>query len=170
MALQSLVQLATITLQSSSAEIKFTGMPTVYRDLVLFGALRTDRADTNDPIRLRFNSDSTSGNYTRIAMYGNSGGAGGYSDSPGEVIIDAGASAASSTAGIFSALKLDLIDYRATDKYKTILTSSDLSTIETRRQAARWASLTAIDTITITPYFGTNFVAGSNISIYGRIA
>lgn len=170
MALQSLVPLATITLQSSSSEIKFTGMPTLYRDLVLFGALRTDRAESSDPIRLRFNGDSTSGNYTRIAMYGNSGGAGGYSDSPGEVIIDVGASAASASAGMFSALKIDLIDYRATDKYKTLLTSSDLSTVETRRQAARWASLNSIDTVSITPYFGANFVAGSNISIYGRIA
>lgn len=170
MALQSLVPLATITLQSPSAEIKFTGMPELYRDLVIFGALRTDRAAETDPIRLRFNNDSTSGNYTRVAMYGNSGGVGGYSDSPGEVIIDAGSTGASSASGMFSALKLDIIDYRMTNKYKTLLTTSNISSIETRRQSARWASLNAIETITITPYFGTNFVAGSNLSIYGRIA
>lgn len=170
MALQSTTALATFTLQSSSTSITLSTLPTAYRDLIIVGCLRTDRADTSDPVRLRFNNDSTNGNYTRVAMYGNGSSAAAYTDSPGEVIIDAGAAAASASSGIFSLLKVDIFDYQHLSKNKALLTSSNVSGVETRRQAARWSSLSAITSITITPYFGTNFVAGSTISLYGRIA
>ncbi len=170
MALQSTVALATIRLQSSASEITFSGFPSFYRDLVVVGSLRTDRGANNDPIRVRFNGDSTTGNYSRVSMSGNGSSPASYYDSPGEVIVDAGATGASANANTFSIFKLELIDYRQSNKHKTGLTWSEVAATEVRRQAFRWASNSSVASISITPYFGTTFSAGSTLSLYGRLA
>jgi hypothetical protein len=170
MALQSTTALANVTLQASSSTITFSGIPAVYRDLVVVGSLRTDRASTSDPIRIRFNNDSTNGNYHRISMSGNGSTASAYTDAPTEIIVDAGATAANATANVFSVFRLELFDYSQTNKHKTGLTYSDVSAVETRRQAARWASTSAVTSISIAPYFGTVFASGSTLSLYGVIA
>lgn len=159
--------LATLTLTGTDTEIQFASIPNTYRDLILIANSRTNRSAADEPLRLRFNADSTSGNYFRIALSGNGSSASAYYDSPGEVIIDSAAAAASSGTGHFAILNVEIFDYAQTNKHKTLFTTSGMSSLEVRRQAGRWASTTAITSLTLTPFFGGSFVSGSTFSLYG---
>ena len=162
--------LATLTLTGTDTEIQFSNIPSIYRDLILITNSRTNRSAADEPIRLRFNGDSTTGNYFRVTLSGNGSSASAYYDSPGEIIIDSAATAASSGSGHFAILNVDILDYAQTNKHKTVLTTSGISSIEVRRQAGRWASTTAITSLTLTPYFGGSFVSGSTFSLYGIVS
>lgn len=160
------IPLATITLTGNDTTILFSNIPAIYDDLIVTASPRTDRSATNDPLRVRFNNDSGS-NYGRMAMYGNGSSAAGYTDAPTEIIVDAGASGATASSGVFANFQMQVFDYADTNKLKSVLTTSDLATTETRRQSARWNSTATITSISIIPYFGTNFVSGSTFSLYG---
>lgn len=162
--------LATVTLGGTDSEILFSNIPNTYRDLILVGTLRTNYAATNEPLRVRFNGDSTSGNYKRIAMSGDGSSASAYSDSPGEVIVDVGATGANATSGQFSSFRLDALDYAITAKHKVGFTYSDIAAVQTRRQTWYYNQTTAISSISIVGYFGGSFVSGSTLSLYGVIA
>jgi hypothetical protein len=163
----SYIPLATITLTGNDAEIAFSNIPANFKDLMLSGNLRTDRSATSEPLRVRFNGDSTNGNYARVSMHGTGSSAASYTDAPTEVIVDVGATGASASSGVFSVFNLEVLDYATTDKHKTGLTASDIAGVETRRQAFRWASTSAITSISVSAYFGGNFVSGSSLSLYG---
>lgn len=162
--------LATLTLTGTDTEVQFANIPNSYRDLIIITNSRTNRAAADEPLRLRFNGDSTNGNYSRVSMSGNGSSPSSYTDSPGEIIIDSAATAASSGSGHFAILNVEIFDYAQTNKHKAVLTTSGISSLEVRRQAGRWASTTAITSLTLTPYFGGSFVSGSTFSLYGVIA
>ena len=68
--------LATVTVPSGGvASIEFAGIPTGYKHLQLRLLTRTNRADTNDFMTIRFNGDSGS-NYAYHSLYGNGASAG----------------------------------------------------------------------------------------------
>lgn len=163
--------LATITLGGSDSEILFSSIPNTYRDLVLVCAARTNNSATSEPVRLRFNSDSTNGNYARVSMHGSGSGSGdSYADAPGEIIIDMGAAGSYLGSTTYSILNIQIFDYAQGNKHKGVLTTSELAQVQVRRQAGRWASNTAINTISLTPYFGYNFQSGSTFSLYGIVS
>lgn len=163
--------LATITLGGSDGEIQFTSIPSTYRDLILVCTPRTSLAAATEPVRLRFNSDATNGNYARVSMSGSGSGSGdSYTDAPGEIIVDVAATASYSGANTFAVFRAEIFDYAQGNKHKSVLTYSEVTSTQVRRQAARWASTAAIHTITLTPYFGGNFVSGSVFSLYGVAA
>lgn len=163
--------LATLTLSGTDSEISFASIPNTYRDLIVVCSARTNTGSTSEPVRIRFNGDSTTGNYIRVSMSGSGSGSGSsYTDSPGEIIVDTAAAGGGLGSGIFSVFNIQIFDYAQTNKHKTVLTVSDLASVETRRQAGRWASTTAINTITLTPYFSNSFVSGSTFSLYGIVA
>ena len=171
MATNTYTPLATITLTVTDSEIVFSSIPATYRDLIVVCNARTNRSAADEPIRLRFNNDATTGNYSRVSMSGSGSGSGSsYTDSPGEIIIDSAATAASTGSGIFGILNVQIMDYSATDKHKSVLTTSGIASVEVRRQAGRWASTTAVNSITLIPYFANSFVSGSTFSLYGVIA
>lgn len=162
--------LATVTLTGNDSEILFSSIPSTYRDLILVGTLRTNYAATTEPLRIRFNGDSTNGNYKRVSMSGNGSTASAYTDSPGEVIVDVGATGANATSGQYSSFRLDALDYAITTKHKVGFTYSDVPAAETRRQTWYYNQTTAISSISVVGYFGGSFVSGSTLSIYGVIA
>jgi hypothetical protein len=162
--------LATVSLTGTDSEILFSSIPNTYRDLVLIGSLRTNFGAASEPLRIRFNGDSTSGNYKRVAMSGNGSSPSAYTDSPGEVIVDVGATAASATSGQYSSFRLDALDYAITTKHKVGFTYSDVAAVETRRQTWYYNQTTAISSISIVGYFGGSFVSGSTLSLYGVVA
>jgi len=160
--------LATITLTSTDSSIVFTSIPATYRDLVLVCQARgTITTFTN--VQMRFNSD-TGSNYSTVAMFG-TGSGGGISYSETATNITAEQIARSNdTSGVFTPITIQIMDYSATDKHKTVLTrNSSTVSAAVAALASRWASTSAITSITLYPY-GGSFEIGSTFSLYGVIA
>ena len=86
----------------------------------------------------------------------------------------ASASASGETGGLFAApqtvrstVVAQIMDYSATDKHKTVLTRSDNAGDRVRAYAGRYASTSAITTVSIGITGGATYSIGSTISIYG---
>jgi hypothetical protein len=155
--------LATVTLGSSASSVTFSSIPATYRDLILVAANTTLSTSGEAFGLLRFNGDSST-IYSRVQMVGNLG--------------SAQSTAASSENAIYSimvgsttynsALTIQIMDYSATDKHKTVLLRSSSPNI-VMGAAGRWGSTSAITSIVISPS-GTSWATGSTFSLYGVIA
>jgi hypothetical protein len=146
--------LATVTLGASASSVTFSSIPDTYRDLIVAVA-HSKSALTS--YTLRFNGDTTSGNYTGVYMAGDgvtafsgTGNTVGFGDSL--------------TSQIFQ-----IMDYSATDKHKTHLLRHNRSQSQVVAFALRWANTAAITSMAFTTPTGT-FSAGSTFSLYGVIA
>jgi hypothetical protein len=148
--------------------VTFSSIPNTFSHLQLRYMVRTNRASTEDIVQIRFNSD-TGANYSRHYMYGDGTlGSGGVANET-RILTD-GCTAASATAGQFGVGIVDLLDYKDTNKFKTLraLTGNDRngggSVI---LNSGNWRSNSAISTITITSYYGADFVQYSSFALYG---
>jgi hypothetical protein len=67
---------------------------------------------------------------------------------------------------------IQLMDYSATDKHKTVLSRKNQAARTTVAQASRWASTSAINKITVnvTQPDPTNFAVGSTFYLYGIVS
>jgi len=147
------IPLQTITLGSAASSVTFASIPQTYRDLVLVVSGGVSAPSTVS-VEIYPNGDSSNGSL--VWMQGN------------------GSSASSSTSSrIFFVLAannsssiIQFMDYSATDKHKTMLIR-DNNPDDVRGGAARWASTTAISSLTLTDASGQTFDAGTVFSIYG---
>lgn len=164
MALQSTTALATITLQSSSAEVVFSSIPSTYRDLIIvFNA--TANQDTD--VAMSFNGDTNNANYARRVMSADGGSTYSVTNQPRFITYYG-----SVATNVQQVQITQIIDYSATDKHKTSLSRSNRANSGVDAITNRWASLSPVNQITLTAVTGTNplFSAGSTFSLYGRIA
>jgi hypothetical protein len=161
--------LATLTLTSAVATVTFSSIPGTYRDLILEMNHRVDSSATAADSFFRFNAD-TGNNYNHVFMS----------------VINTGNVSASGTrtyletniddTTIFTRNQLQIFDYAQTDKHKSGLMTEGLASYAVFRRALRWASTSAITTISVTAAdrlgSGTpdNFAAGSTFCLYGVIA
>jgi hypothetical protein len=112
---------------------------------------------------MRFNGDSGS-NYSNMVAYGD-----------GSSTASASGSGTSFELGYFTtnpAMSItQVLDYSATDKHKTTLIryGSPASSNITAMRVARWASTSAITSITLTTTTGT-YSIGTTFSLYGIVA
>ena len=159
--------LANITLSSSAASVTFGSIPSTYRDLVLIASVRSAASGTGDVMRVRINSDTSSSNYPRIGMYGTGSTTGSFSATtdPGLILQSTAAGSASNT---FDINIVQIMDYSATDKHKTVLIrQSEATTTVVVAQAARWANTAAITSLNIVTDGGDNIASGSSFALYG---
>ena len=151
--------LGTLTLSGADSSITFANIPATYRDLVMVANMVYTGA-SGDTI-LRINGD-TGSNYSSVFMVGN-----GSSPSSGSE------SARSYMNPIYAAsfgrgtMIWQLNDYSATDKHKTSLVRTDAAGARTVAMAGRWASNSAVTSITITDFASDTFAIGSTFSLYG---
>jgi hypothetical protein len=109
----------------------------------------------------RFNSDSGS-NYSRVLMYA----------PPATSLAQTSRSAVESSTGPTSLQPtfLQIMDYSATNKHKTVLQRQGLiatdSTFFVSASASRWANTAAITTVSLTTASGT-FNAGFTFNLFG---
>jgi hypothetical protein len=151
--------LATVTLGGSDAEIIFSSIPATYRDLIL---VANGFTSSNFQFQTRFNSDGGS-NYPYVQMYAapTQG-----SDSGTLTAVRA----VFGGSGYAEVAVLQIMDYSATDKHKTVLARENaIANSWVGARTTRWANTNAIDTISLTPVAGT-FSIGSTFSLYGVIA
>lgn len=149
-----------------AASIDFTSIPSTYTDLVLVCSLRVSRASVVNNTVIKFNGSSTS--YSERVLYGNGSSAGSYSDTQ---IYDVN-NAANSTASTFANSQFYIPNYAGS----TNKSVSNDSVSETNATAATaqlvaglWSNTSAITSISLTDYSGTNFVQYSTAYLYGVI-
>lgn len=148
MATPTYIPLATIT-PSGASLVTFSSIPATFRDLVL--VIRN--TSTVGVLKANFNND-TATNYSRVQMDGN--GSAANSSASTEPAIR--------TANATNALQiLQIMDYSATDKHKTVLVRTNRA-VEVAAYAQRWADTSAINEIDVTLVSGT---FTGTMSLYG---
>ena len=153
--------LATVTLASSAASVTFSSIPATYRDLIL---VYNGTVNIGATSAIRFNGDSGS-NYNEVQMYGVGSGSGTSSSSSNQTSLNVGYPGTGLTQ-----ISLAILDYSATDKHKTTLSRSDNAAVVTSAHAGRWASTSALTSISFSTTGVITYAAGSTFSLYGVIA
>jgi hypothetical protein len=162
--------IATTTLGTATASITFSSIPATFTHLQIRLIARSTRSSGISQYKLNFNGD-TAGNYAGHYFFG-SGGAPlvGFDGASATYIWGNPIAAASNAANIFGVGIVDILDYKDTNKYKTIraLGGSDengggyvgfLSGV--------WMSSSAITSITIGEPYGANFATYTSAALYG---
>jgi hypothetical protein len=149
--------LGNLTLGSLTSSVTFSSIPATYRDLVLVITATINFAGDAD-FELRLNSDFTDSNYPNVSMtgFGSGSGSSGSGNTP-----------AITMSQNLSNHIIQIMDYSATDKHKTMLTRDNITGGRTRASAIRYASTSAITAITLTDNSGIQLNAGSTFALYG---
>lgn len=159
----AMVALATTTLGSSAATITFGSIPATYRDLrLVVQAPLTSLPGTTD-MDFILNSDA-GGNYSGVTMTGNGSSA---TSASGSSLTRVDAPSDSTT--IDFVWTVDIMDYSATDKHKTILERYSRAAYGARAGCYRWANTAAVTTVTFRGGDSQTkpFAIGSTFSLYG---
>ena len=150
--------LANITLASSASSVTFSSIPATYRDLVLI--ITAQRTGSPVNMGLRFNGD-TGSNYTQVFMTGTGSATDSGTVSGTNAQIDVYPYAPSSG---FNNYILQIMDYSATDKHKTMLRRTNEAGNATEAAAHRWANTAAITSINLAM---VSMNTGSTFALYG---
>jgi hypothetical protein len=150
--------LANVTLGSTASSVTFSSISQAYRDLVLV----ITASSVGNTLALQLNND-TGSNYSWVTMGGNGSTATSTSQSGNsyatlnrQAIMD----------GVTASFVINIMDYSATDKHKTILNRADKAASGTDASANRWASTSAATSVTvIAPSWSLS--SGSTFALYG---
>ena len=155
MATATYTPIASITLGSSASSVTFSSIPQDYRDLIITveGSISSGAQEG----RFEFNGDTTEANTTSVFMNGD------------------GSSATSFTSNHFTFFYTDksfyivqVMDYSATDKHKSILSRGSRETSFTRAGAARWANTSAVTSILMRPNnVSVDWASGTKFALWG---
>jgi hypothetical protein len=161
--------LANITLGSSAATVTFGSIPATYRDLIVI--LTGTVVTTTNYVIIRLNGD-TGGNYSAQALSGaaNAAAAVAVLNPDGTTTVNSNYGTQPQSANPIQTI-LNIMDYSATDKHKTILVRSDQADNGYGPDAIanRWANTAAVTSISFAPN-GQSWAAGATFSLYGVIA
>lgn len=162
--------ITTEILGSAQSSITFSNLgdySSTYKHLQLRIASRSGRAAENDPIFLRFNSDSGS-NYSYHEMGPSGGGVYSAAGTSQTSVARAGSSAGSTAAAnAFGASVIDILDPYSTTKNTTTRTLMGVGGNTILLTSGAWYNTASITTITLTTFSATDFVTGSRFSLYG---
>lgn len=171
------VKLGTVVLGGAQATIDFASIPAGFEHLELVGELRTDVAAANDNPDLRFNNDSTNGNYyrQRLSIAAAATTAQEQLGTAAARQIVNGATGATAPANEFTHLRILVQDYAGSTlkqaycelRYRVGNTTGLLAI---GLVAIFWDSTAAVNRLTLAPTLGANFAAGSKVSLYGILA
>jgi len=156
------VPLATQTLSSTATSVTFSSIPATYRDLVV--VCNFQNSGTSSASRLRLNLD-TGANYSGVWMVGN-----GSTTASASEASQTGARIFGATLGPANTFSnvgiIQVIDYSATDKHKTVLTRYGSAGTDIQATASRWANTAAVTAVTIFDVLGQTYSIGSTFSLY----
>jgi hypothetical protein len=161
--------IATTTLGSNQASVTFSGITGSFTDLVIVMVARSDRASTNDILRIGFNSDTSAANYSATNIAADTGAGTAYSNryTRGSYYgpIFPGLPAASHTAGVFGNVLVSINNYSNTTTNKTYLARGN-PMVDVGASVGLWNNTAAISSIVISAAFG-NLISGSTFTLYG---
>jgi hypothetical protein len=160
------------TLGSNTASVTFSSIPNTYTHLELLIQARSGHGSMGDFVLVRYNGDSTSGNYAYQMMIIN-----------GTTVVCDGNPSSSftgfpaisgngNTSNIFGICRLIIPEYKNTSVTKTGFAqgnsaSGSISYTGSTTNGMYWNSTAAISSITLSLNSGNSFLTGSTFSLYG---
>jgi hypothetical protein len=148
--------LATVTLGSSASSDTFSSIHATYRDLIVVNSGTTS---SNSSAYLQYNAD-TGSNYSQVLMLGNGTAAQSFSGTS----TGAEVGTVYGTQGI---IRVQIMDYSATDKHKTALSRSDNAANQTLASATRWANTAAITSVRAYYQTAATWQTGTTFNLFG---
>jgi hypothetical protein len=172
-------------LSSNAPTISLSDINPNYTNLYLVAHARSDANAKLDFINITMNGDNTTSNYssgflTSAIVNGQPVTANQYARfTSNQGIRVPGMHGAQSTANLYGSMEVDFINISNSSNYKTTL--ARVAQIEfgantccqnagdghTGYSSGQWRSTTAINSITLRPAVGSNFVSGSTFTFYG---
>lgn len=163
--------IATTTVGSGGAgTITFSSIPATYTHLQIRLHARSNRANVNDPVLIRMNSDSTAANYVGHALYGSGTSAVATHMSGDLGLLNYSIAGNNASASVFGAMVMDILDYTNTNKYTTIrsLCAGDNNGSGLIGfNSGLWINTNAVTSLTIAPFGGSSFNEYSSFALYG---
>ena len=157
-------------LGSNTASITFSSIPGTYTDLTLRVSARSDDAGQMDYLQTRFNSDSAT-NYSNTWLRGNgSVAASGRTTSSSYIQFLYSTNASGSVANTYGNSEIYIPSYTASQNKPIFhfgVKEENATQTFMGAQAGLWRNTDAITSITITPVFGTTWLATSSFYLYG---
>jgi len=154
----ALTPIAWQSLGSTTATVTFSSIPGTYRDLYLVISATSGYRYTG----ITMNSD-TGTNYSNVWALGDGSAATSSSNSSSAFYIGAGG-----TTSVANLVIINIMDYSATDKHKSVLVRNNISDAQTWMSAHRWANTAAVTRLDIVPSGAAlGFAAGSTFALYG---
>ncbi len=150
------IALANLTLSSGQQEITFSSIPATYRDLVV--VIEGTSTAGDNAVNFKMNGVTTDMSYVQMI------GTGSTTISNSTTVGSCGA--------MFTArsmIVINIMDYAATDKHKTVLSRSSIAAGDVRAFAARWGSTNAMTSFAV--YTNNNqFATGTTFALYGIVS
>jgi len=160
-------QIATTTATGSTADVTFSSISQDYTHLQLRMIIKNHTANTNQT-RIQFNSDTAS-NYSWHQLRGD-GASATSSAGTSTAFSFVGNHPSTAVASAFAVYVVDILDYKDTNKYKTIrsLGGYDLNNTDGNvfMNSSNWRSTSAVSTIRIYPG-ADSFGQYSSFQLYG---
>ncbi len=160
--------IATVTVGAGGASsVTFSSIPSTYTHLQIRGIARD--TSTNGSLSMQFNSD-TGNNYARHNMYGTGSGVFASASSSTSAVSIGYMALSSDGSGIFGSTVVDILNYANTSKYKTTRSLSGVDTNgtgEINLRSGLWLSTSAVTSISIGIFGGTNIAQYSQFALYG---
>lgn len=154
------VLIGQITLTSAQATVSFTNLPQTYRDLRLV-VTATNSVGASNGIWMQLNGDA-GGNYSYTYMRA-SGTATYGTSATGTTYSSIGWLSNSNPTPV----QTSIMDYSMTNKHKTIISRSDEVAGYLFAWVNRWASTSAVTSISLFNESSGNFAIGSTFALYG---
>lgn len=167
--------IATYVVASTQGAVTFSNIPNTFKHLQVRCFTRGNRATYPvDGFDMRFNGDSTSGNYRWHQLQGNGADATG-GDSGTSSSIDLGQPGTNASSGAFAATIVDILDYASTSKNKVSRSINGLDVNGNvngypglvAMKSGLWLSTAAITSITLSPAIGPSWNQYSHFALYG---
>jgi hypothetical protein len=159
-----------------SSSIGFSSIPATYTDLMIVGAIKTNRTTSNDFIKGYFNTDQTDNNYTGYLAYGSATGTASgvtYAGATAPRYFGECAGDNSSVTNNFSSTYIYIQDYGTAGITKCWIGEGGQSAWGgTNAQIisnsiGRWSGTAAINAVTFVPGVQTLWLQHSTLSLYG---
>lgn len=157
--------LANITLGSSAASVTFSSISQAYRDLVL--VVTGGSLSSGAQMTMQFNSTTTT-SYYMVTMEGDGASTASSSDNLDNLktsILNSPFRPGELGNGI-----INIMDYSATDKHKSVLARVNNGGRMTGAAAGRWESTSAITTVKVYLSNTQSWDAGATFSLFGIAA
>ena len=168
----SFESIATVTVGSGGqSSISFSSIPSTYKHLQIRVLARSDRAVTWEGAWVCLNGDTAGTLYTRHLIDGDGATATASATVPTSGgTVPTNTPGASTTANVFGAGVVDILDYTDTNKYKTLrlLTGFDANgSGDLRFISGLWRNTNAVSSIVLNTQGGGSFVQYSSFALYG---
>lgn len=178
-----LVFIAESVLGAGAASVSFSSIPQRYRDLLIVGEVRTNRAAESDGVLMQVGAGAvdSGGNYATLLVY--SGAITGANQNavvatnlPTATSFQCGVVAGDSAdAGCFGSVEIHLLGYANAAHHRSQTARSGLYSGTTQvilnaDASGRWVNAAdAVDIVTLLPETGTEFMAGTRFTLLGRL-